>query len=111
MTVLYWDQRGSDEQPWRPNYLYILRSDGPLVRCGYNPEYESFQVVIQYDDLELRAEHPRADEALEHAQLYCDERIPSVWLWRLVNDRDADPRPRRVETRHHEPPGNHRYAA
>lgn len=110
--VTEWRDAGSWDEPWQPNYLNLISHDGPLVvRCGYNPSAGTFQVVVTHNGFRIaEAEYESAKAALAHCQRYVDERIPSVWEWRLVNDRDSLPRARRVHTRMHEPPGGTRYA-
>lgn len=112
--VTRWEDRGSRTEPWEPNCLYLLHHDGPLVvRAGYNPSLMSFQVLITHNGFDLvKQEHDRADEALAQCQRYVDERLPSRWLWVLVNDQSEGLRPARVTTRGHEGVGGSgRYAA
>ena len=111
--VFDWADRGSRDEPWEPNYLYLIHHEGPLVvRAGYNPSLGTFQLLVTHNGFELvKQEYERADEALSHAQRYVDDRLPSAWLWRLVNDQSTGKRPARITTRGHEPEGGSRYAA
>ena len=113
MTVTDWNDRGSFEKPWRPNYLYLVdRNERRDLRIGFNPETEAFQMAqIFHSGALVTKEFDRADECVAAAGRMLEERLSSWFLWRMVEDRDGNPRAARAWTRGHEFPGGTRVAA
>lgn len=81
--------------------MYLI-SDDPRVEVGWYAKGESFLVLA--DD--YRYEHESPVAALDDvARLMGLPRVSSVWLYRIVNDRDGVRLPKPA-TRQHTAPGS-----
>jgi hypothetical protein len=111
VTVFDWNDRGSTSGPWRANYMHRVHLTSELeIRLGFDPSSEMFRCFVQGVGFMHDGFYSRPQDAMNVAEEYAGGRLSSIWLWRLVNDRDASPRAPRVTTRSHEP-GPGRYAA